>query len=148
MRLSGPLWVYKGGDLRLSGLLWVWLILYIRLSGLLRVCIPPYMCLPGTLGVYTPGIPSHPPTRYIRSVHSLSVPASLGPHGTHVDGAGENYTSCTVVKEARLCREECVRSHPENKPPSGQKGSGYDQETRYRKHMCTRTSRIFQPLQS
>jgi len=49
--------------------------------------------------------------------------------------------------ERGSCPKERDLLPSENKPPPARKQAGKSQEYRYRKHMCTRPSRICQPLQ-
>ena len=63
----------------------------------------------------------------------------------HAAGMRGVDSSAQSVEEARVYREEKTLSHPENKPLSQQKQARKGEETRHRKHCCTRAPRNLYP---
>jgi len=116
-----------------------------------------WFCTPGmpprTLGgeIYPPWYAHHPPTRVYTPRIYASWPASrVQPAlaGTNVaDGGLPFYTSCRHINEARLGRRKRGSFHLRNKPSSQGKPLHSGQQSRYRKHLCTRAAGIFQPPQ-
>jgi len=95
-------------------------------------CTPWYICPP-----CMPGSVYHP-------VHTVRTQPA---HGHH---CGVRHPMCSYerpINEERLLPLETGLSHPENKAQTQGKPLPFGQETRYRKHSCTRMPGMSVPLQ-
>jgi len=92
--------------------------------------------------LYTLYMPPCVYTVYIASLYMYRSWARLA--SCHV--VNVNVSFVRRVKEARVLPKERCLLHPENKPSSLGKPPHYGKETRHRKHPCTRSLGISQPL--
>jgi len=88
--------------------------------------------------VYHPVYASLPP--WVGVPHPVPPCVPCGDRSVHEGRSGRLCTSCSHIKERRVCAEVSRLSPPENKPPGERKPCYKRKETRYRKHLRTRTT--------